>query len=74
MIRIPIIQKIIKDASINKVSIDNYLNILSNKTHIRRRNNLLDLLKFIKSHANGNIIHIFENIIEMDETKCLLSI
>lgn len=64
-LRIPIIQSILIDGLKNKISVDDYLFDLSYNTSIRRRTNVISILRFIELHSGNDLFSIFNNIKEV---------
>lgn len=62
MLRIPIIQKILSDATDKKVYLSDYMEMLTQNTLIRRKGNVQKIIKYIQDHSDYNISEIVSNI------------
>lgn len=65
LLRIPIVQHVLRDASQSKISLVDYMSILSEKTMIRRRTDVIEIFNFIKDNSFGELDYIFSNIKEI---------
>ncbi len=58
LFRIPVIQKILKDAYYRQVDLDEELLCLSQKTLVRRRSNIIYLLRFISENKKAEDVNL----------------
>ncbi|WP_240840203.1 hypothetical protein [Acidaminobacter sp. JC074] len=63
MLRIPLVQHALIDAKKRECSLSDYLVILSEKTALRRSNNIADLFRHVKAHSDSDFEIVFDNIL-----------
>lgn len=65
ILRIPIIQYLFIDALDKEINVFDYMHGLSNNTKIRRKPNVMELIRYVKDQMGNDLAHLVDNIKEI---------